>query len=179
VTTTETDLSELRLGDGSLEVGEHGSSGVITARTRVESKRGPGFHRITTKCDDFGNETEFTKTDCNSGSAENPMRLSLRFDGGVGTKVDLLWNFFIPGGGGTLVSNVFNCVEPLHFPGRQPGDDYCETHVGLSKLTAQRVKLPIHCFYSTIKPPIGSHYFMYSASARASGSIVLQRVRHG
>jgi hypothetical protein len=105
------------------------------------------------------------------------MRARIDIEGGIGTQVSLFWNFFIPGGGGILVSNVFSCVEPLRFPGRSPGKDYCETRAALSKLTAVTVKLPFKCFYETVTPPIGSPYTSYASTASAKSFIRLKRTK--
>ena len=154
VTTAESDLSELSFGGGSLEIGNHGSSGTINAHVLTTSTLGPAYHRITTACDEEGiNETAFKKTDCNSGTANNPMRARVEIEGGVGNRVSLFWNIFIPGGGGFLVSNVFNCVELLRFPGRSPGKDYCETRAALSKLTAITVRLPSQVLLRNLDAP--------------------------
>jgi hypothetical protein len=178
VTTTESDLSELSFGGASLEIGKHGSSGSINAHVLTTSTLGPAYHRITTACDEEGiNETAFRKTDCNTGTASNPMRARVDIEGGVGNQVSLFWNFFIPGGGGFLVSNVFSCVEPLKFPGRSPGKDYCQTRAGLSKFTATTVNLPFNCFYDTVTPPIGSRYSSYTSTASAKGLIRLKRTK--
>jgi len=178
VTTAESDLSDLSFGGASLQIGKHGSSGTINAHVLTVSTLGPAYHRITTACDEEQiNETAFKKTECNSGTANNPMRARVEIEGGIGNQVSLFWNLFIPGGGGFLVSNVFNCVEPLKFPGRSPGKDYCETRAPLSKFTAKTVKLPFHCFYEALTPPIGSHYSTYASTARATGFIRLKRTK--
>jgi len=161
-----------------LEINRHGSSGSINAHVQTTSTLGPAYHRITTACDEEGiNETAFRKTECNTGTANNPMRARVEIEGGVGNQVSLFWNLFIPGGGGFLVSNVFSCVEPLKFPGRSPGKDYCETRAALSKFTARTVRLPFKCFYATITPPIGSRYSSYASSASAKGVIKLKRTK--
>jgi hypothetical protein len=178
VTTAESDLSELSFGGASLQIGSHGSSGTINAHVLTTSTLGPGYHRITTACDEEGiNETAFKKTECNSGTANNPMRARVEIEGGIGNQVSLFWNLFIPGGGGSLVSNVFSCVEPLKFPGRSPGKDYCETRAGLSSFTAKTVKLPFSCFYATMTLPIRSGYSSYTSSASAKGFIRLKRTK--
>ena len=177
VTTAESDLSDLNLGKASLKIHGDGSSGSIGAQFQVTSTLGDAFHRITTACDEFGSETDYTRTDCTSRPVDNPLRARVVISGGVGNRVTLLWNFFIPGGGGFLVSNVFNCVEPLRFPGRSPNGDICKTRVGLSKFTAKTVKLPFNCLYVTTTPPIGSRYSRYSSTASAAGFIMLKRTK--
>ena len=68
-------------------------------------------------------------------------------------------------------------MEPLKFPGRSPGKDYCQTRAGLSKFTAKTVKLPFNCLYETVTPPIGSHYSSYTSTASAKGFIRLKRTK--
>jgi hypothetical protein len=180
VTTEEADpddLNDLSLGKASLNIHGNGSSGSIDARFRVKSTLGGAHHRITTECDE-GLETKFVKTVCNDRPpAFNPLRGVIGIEGGVGNRVNLFWHFFIPGGGGFLVSNVFSCVEPLKFPGAGRGGDQCESSVGLNKLTARTVKLPFNCFYSTTTPPVRSSYSTYTSSARAHGYIMLKRTK--
>ncbi len=169
-TDNDTEVSPLTLGNMSLTVHSHGTSGSGLARIEVNSQLSNAFHRETTACDETESETAFQLTPC-TGSRSSKMHLSMKISGGVGTSVSLLWDFFQFGGAtGTLVTDSFSCVEPLKFP-----DQTCRTRSSLGALNHKRVSLPFKCFYTTTAPPPGSGYTKYESNAYAKGVVSLKR----
>jgi hypothetical protein len=171
VTSDDSELRQLvKLGDGSLKVLPHGTSGDIEAKFFVESKFSAS-HRETTACEN-GSESASSTLSC-MNSSESEQRVLVDISGGVGDRVKLAWTFSLEDGSGSqLVPNTFSCVEPYVFP-----IGICTTKAGLNKLTSRTVTLPFDCLYTTSTPPAGRNYTKYAAVAHANGALHLKRTK--
>jgi hypothetical protein len=173
VTTAESDVNDLNHGTGSLKIGEKGSTGAIAAQTKTTSNLTNSFHRITTACDEDGNETAYKMTVCQA-PYESQEQASVRISGGVGDSVTVVWRFANKNNlnGGHLVPDVYKCIEPLKFP-----NAVFKSTVPLSKFTRKHVTLPFKVFAATTKPPSGTDYTQYESNVSAKGSITLTRTK--
>jgi hypothetical protein len=175
VTTDDSQLAPLgKVGDASLKIHRHGTSGDVEAKTSIESKF-TGFHRETTACKDES-ESAHTESNC-AGGVETEMTALVEISGGVGTRVRIEWNFFEENGD-RLVPNTFTCGEPFKFSDPSVGVT-CSKGVtaNLAKLTAKTVKLPFFCLYTTTSPPPGTSYTKFGSTVTAKGALFLKRTK--
>lgn len=174
-TEAESSLISPFVGKASLTIGPHGSSGSGYVKADAKSTFNNAFHRETTACDESEHETAFTMTPC-GGTLDSKMHVSMRFSGGVGTRVKVVWDFVQYGGAsGGLVPDSFSCVEPFKFPDQTGVHPTCTSMASLGQFTHRYVHLSFRCFYEALTPPPGSNYTKYTASAFAFGDLELKR----
>jgi hypothetical protein len=176
VTTTDAaELAPLNLGDASLEVHPHGSSGQISAETQVGSKFS-AKHTETTQCDETGSVVSTSTHSCTEDD-ETGLTAQVEIKGGIGDRVKLTWNFFIDDGQ-SLVPTTFTCVKPFQFaPGYSKDCSKGTSLLSLEKFTAKMVKIPFFCLYKTSRRPPGTNYTKFGSTANARGTLTLKRTR--
>jgi hypothetical protein len=175
VTTDDSQVAPLgKVGDASLKIHRHGTSGEVEAKTSIESKF-TGFHRETTACEKEL-ESAHTESSC-AGGVETEMTALVDISGGVGTRVRIAWNFF-EDNGDRLVPNTFTCGEPFKFSDPSAGVTCSKgLTANLAKLTAKIVKLPFFCLYTATAPPPGTNYTKFGSTVTAKGALFLKRTK--
>jgi hypothetical protein len=174
VFTDDSELASLgKVGDASLKIHRHGTSGEVEAKTSVESKF-TGFHRETTACEKEL-ESAHTESSCTEGG-ETEMTALVDIAGGVGNRVRITWNFF-QDNGDRLVPNTFRCGEPFSFSDPAAGVNCKGSTANLAKLTAKKVKLPFFCLSTATTPPPGTNYTRYGSTVTAKGALFLTRTK--
>jgi len=156
-------------GDGSLTIGRHGSGGFVDAGDSFDFDF-TGGERLDTECMNgvTSNYTDYSCTD----TATKVINVNGQINGGVGDKVNVVWNFDVDGKG-SWVPDTFHCAqEDFIFTGAP-----CTTkHVPLSTFTQKTFKLEFkHCQTFTFAPPSGSGYDFYEAGSTAHGFVKMKR----
>lgn len=172
VDTVPSELSELLHGRGTVTIHPHGTSGSVEAKLQIESTLSESWHRLDTDC--MGAETQ---TPCTQ-TLDSQMGVRIDISGAVGDHVRLSWSFSQYEEQAELVPDKFECVEPMTFPGT--GDGSCNTYSGLSRFTAETIKLPFICHAQRKTPPNnGRAWTIYAGTASAKGALYLKRTwRH-
>jgi hypothetical protein len=174
VETGSADVADLgSLGDGSLFIDKnHDASGSIDATLKTTSTLSDAYYRMTTACDEDGNETAYTMKVC-PGTLDSTEQALVRISPGSGDGVNLSWHLTNEKGKGHLVPDAFKCGVRYTFP-----DGRCRTKAPLSKFTGEKVTLPFKCgLFATTTPPAGTDYTQYESTAQAKGSLTLKRTK--
>lgn len=175
----DSELSPLTFGKGSLKIGNHGTTGKVTAELALVNDFSDAFHLLETVCDNLSttevDEGEEKLTPCSESGVESDVTISLKINGGVGNQVKLTWKFVQgDGGAGFLVLNYFRCGGELFEWGQSPT---CTSNAVLNTFTSKSVTLPFNCLYQTTTPPASSYYTSYAEYAYGNGALRLKRTK--
>ncbi len=176
VSSSPSALSGLNLGDGFLHIGRNGSAGNAQAVEEFQFEFGKDFdgeragHEVVTAC--VGGQPDGqTQTFCTDVATSDVVG-NVGFEGGVGDKVKLRWNFQQANVAGSWVPNTFICEETFIYEAKGT----CQPKkLPLSTLTGKRPKVPFACVLAGTSPPAGSGYEQYAAGGLASGFLKLKR----
>lgn len=171
VAATSSEFQNLNLGDGFLHIGRRGSSGKVDAKGDVDYEFENGTHTIWTVCPSGMNFGTTVETGPCSTSATGELGMGGVIVGGVGDKVNILWDFRQNDTVGRWVPDSFTCVEPMLFANQD-----CRTKkVPLRTLTKKKFKLRFLCVANSTTPPEGTDWVNYHSFVAADGFIALQR----